>query len=221
MTFLLACPPWLHFANSLLHVWNKAGSTQRRPLMPQSRRSATSRSELRLQFKTRICLRKRTFNWTSGILRYGNAFVLNETIAQPLVIFNLYVKTVPTGNFLYENKSLTLLLHLKLPSLSFFSLCHIFCKPRNTNATFKGRESILFFCRWQRLVSTMKISVLLVFSFVLPLVGAQVPHWGPCPDPDVQPAFSLKEVQFLYECIGHSLPNYIGNDWKATTCTKN
>lgn len=28
---------------------------------------------------------------------------------------------------------------------------------------------------------------------VLPLVRAQVPHWGPCPEPSVQAAFSLKQ----------------------------
>ncbi|TNM98417.1 hypothetical protein fugu_014663 [Takifugu bimaculatus] len=39
----------------------------------------------------------------------------------------------------------------------------------------------------------MKTSVLLAFSFVLPLIRAQVPHWGPCPEPDVQPGFSLKQ----------------------------
>lgn len=63
----------------------------------------------------------------------------------------------------------------------------------------------------------MKISVLLVFSFVLPLVVAQVPHWGPCPEPEVQPEFSLKEVEAACECAEHhpnviTLPNCIGNE---------
>ncbi|XP_061550507.1 apolipoprotein D-like [Phycodurus eques] len=30
-------------------------------------------------------------------------------------------------------------------------------------------------------------------AFIVPLVRAQVPHWGPCPEPDVQPAFNLKQ----------------------------
>lgn len=101
-SFLLACPPWLHFANSLLHVWNKAGSAQRRPLMPPSRTTAKSRSELRLQSRTRICRSKRRLNWTSGIQRYGEAFVSHETIAQSLMIFKLYGKTAAAGNFLYK-----------------------------------------------------------------------------------------------------------------------
>ncbi|XP_026230855.1 apolipoprotein Da, duplicate 1 [Anabas testudineus] len=37
----------------------------------------------------------------------------------------------------------------------------------------------------------MKFSIALVF--VLPLIKAQVPHWGPCPEPAVQPAFNLKQ----------------------------
>ncbi|XP_022070775.2 apolipoprotein Da, duplicate 1 [Acanthochromis polyacanthus] len=41
----------------------------------------------------------------------------------------------------------------------------------------------------------MKISSALVFALVLPIIRAQVPHWGPCPEPAVQPAFNLK--QFL------------------------
>ncbi|XP_029309800.1 apolipoprotein Da, duplicate 1 [Cottoperca gobio] len=39
----------------------------------------------------------------------------------------------------------------------------------------------------------MKLSFVLVFAFILPLIGAQVPHWGPCPEPSVQPAFNLKQ----------------------------
>lgn len=68
----------------------------------------------------------------------------------------------------------------------------------------------------------MKTSVLLVFSFVLPLISAQVPHWGPCPEPDVQPGFSLKQVKGLFQCVGcHSritLPSSVGSKWKAKTC---
>ncbi|XP_061695638.1 apolipoprotein D-like [Syngnathoides biaculeatus] len=30
-------------------------------------------------------------------------------------------------------------------------------------------------------------------AFIVPLVRSQVPHWGPCPEPDVQPAFNLKQ----------------------------
>lgn len=37
----------------------------------------------------------------------------------------------------------------------------------------------------------------LAFAFLLPLIGAQTwaqtPHWGPCPEPAVQPAFNLKQ----------------------------
>ncbi len=47
----------------------------------------------------------------------------------------------------------------------------------------------------KRPVSTMKLSFVLVFAFILPLIRAQVPHWGPCPEPAVQPAFTLKQVQ--------------------------
>ncbi|KAM6948551.1 apolipoprotein Da, duplicate 1 [Aplochiton taeniatus] len=32
-----------------------------------------------------------------------------------------------------------------------------------------------------------------LFLFLLPIVTAQVPHWGPCPEPSVQPAFSIKK----------------------------
>lgn len=78
------------------------------------------------------------------------------------------------------------------------------------------------FCRWKRLAFTMKTSVLLVSLFVLPLISAQVPHWGPCPEPDVQPGFSLKQVQGLCRRIGcHSritLPSSVGSKWKAKTC---
>ncbi|XP_023865367.1 apolipoprotein Da, duplicate 1 [Salvelinus namaycush] len=34
---------------------------------------------------------------------------------------------------------------------------------------------------------------LLLPLLLLPLVSAQVPHWGPCPEPAVQPAFSMKK----------------------------
>lgn len=95
--------PWLHFANSLLHAWNKAGSTQRHPLMPQSRRTAISHSEPRLQFKTGICPRKRTFIWTSRLQRYGNAFVLNK---HSRWWFSIYMeKYYSAGYFLYQNVS--------------------------------------------------------------------------------------------------------------------
>ncbi|KAM9789411.1 uncharacterized protein ACB057_012040 [Neosynchiropus ocellatus] len=39
---------------------------------------------------------------------------------------------------------------------------------------------------------TMKLSLLLA-AFFLPLVRAQVPHWGPCPEPTVQTAFNLRQ----------------------------
>ncbi|KAM8838473.1 apolipoprotein Da, duplicate 1 [Synchiropus picturatus] len=38
----------------------------------------------------------------------------------------------------------------------------------------------------------MKLSLLLA-AFFLPLIRAQVPHWGPCPEPKVQTAFNLRQ----------------------------
>ncbi|XP_053740194.1 apolipoprotein Da, duplicate 1 [Synchiropus splendidus] len=38
----------------------------------------------------------------------------------------------------------------------------------------------------------MKLSLLLA-AFFLPLMRAQVPHWGPCPEPTVQTAFNLRQ----------------------------
>lgn len=123
--------------------------------------------------------RKRTFIWTSRLQRCANAFVLNE---RSLVIFNLLGKTLLVGLFYFTktSRSSSPTFHLKWP-------------PSPSSQ----RESILRFCRGKRLEPTMKISVLLAFSFLLPLIGAQVPHWGPCPEPDVQPGFSLKQVQTL------------------------
>lgn len=40
----------------------------------------------------------------------------------------------------------------------------------------------------------MMLPLALVFALTLPIIRAQVPHWGPCPEPAVQPAFSLKQV---------------------------
>lgn len=176
--------PWLHFANSLLHVWNKAGSTQRHPLIPQSHRTAILHSEPRLQFKTRICLRKRTFIWTSRLQRCVNAFVLNK---QSLVIFNLYGKILLSGWF-------------SLPKcVSHRVLTSIW---NDHPYPFHTLDQFYAFCRWKRLIFTMKTSVLMAFSFVLPLISAQVPHWGPCPEPAVQPGFSLKQVQGLCQHVG-------------------
>ncbi|XP_028328521.1 apolipoprotein Da, duplicate 1 [Gouania willdenowi] len=39
----------------------------------------------------------------------------------------------------------------------------------------------------------MKHSFVLVLVLLIPVIRAQVPHWGPCPDPAVQPAFNLKQ----------------------------
>ncbi|KAL3988709.1 apolipoprotein Da, duplicate 1 [Oreochromis niloticus] len=39
----------------------------------------------------------------------------------------------------------------------------------------------------------MKLPLALVFALTLPIIRAQVPHWGPCPEPAVQTAFSLKQ----------------------------
>lgn len=35
--------------------------------------------------------------------------------------------------------------------------------------------------------------LVLAFAFILPVVRAQVPHWGPCPEPSVQPTFNLRQ----------------------------
>ncbi|XP_056149568.1 apolipoprotein Da, duplicate 1 [Lampris incognitus] len=39
----------------------------------------------------------------------------------------------------------------------------------------------------------MNSSFTLVLPFLLPFINGQVPHWGACPEPSVQPAFSLKQ----------------------------
>ncbi|KAM8849577.1 apolipoprotein Da, duplicate 1 isoform 1-T1 [Spinachia spinachia] len=39
----------------------------------------------------------------------------------------------------------------------------------------------------------MKVVFAVVLASIVPLIGAQVPHWGPCPEPEVQPAFNLKQ----------------------------
>ena len=57
--------------------------------------------------------------------------------------------------------------------------------------------TFFFLCMFQQLtgpVFKMKLFLLLVFGLVLPVTRAQVPHWGPCPEPAVQSAFSLKQV---------------------------
>lgn len=168
--------------------------------MPQRRRTAKSRSQpARLQFKTRICWRKRAFNWTCAIQRYGNAFVFDDRTVSgefqfvcknstPRVIF--FTKT-STSHRLYSS---IWNCHHYLFSLSSLGTRTPHSKDVNQFYSFAGEK---------KLVSTMKISVLLVFLFVLPLVVAQVPHWGPCPEPEVQPEFSLKEVEAPCECAEH------------------
>ncbi|XP_028834313.1 apolipoprotein Da, duplicate 1 [Denticeps clupeoides] len=42
-------------------------------------------------------------------------------------------------------------------------------------------------------LTNMQATPALLLSVILPLVQAQIPHWGPCPDPQVQPAFNLKK----------------------------
>uniref|UniRef100_A0A8C2HVV7 Apolipoprotein D n=1 Tax=Cyprinus carpio TaxID=7962 RepID=A0A8C2HVV7_CYPCA len=37
-------------------------------------------------------------------------------------------------------------------------------------------------------------ALLVVLALFLPIINAQVPHWGPCPEPATQPAFNLKKV---------------------------
>ncbi|KAM4552418.1 apolipoprotein Da, duplicate 1 [Odontesthes bonariensis] len=39
----------------------------------------------------------------------------------------------------------------------------------------------------------MKLFFVLVFVLTIPVIRAQVPHWGPCPEPSVQPNFNLKQ----------------------------
>lgn len=189
-------------------------------------RTAKSRVELRLQFNTRICLRRRTFNWTSGSQRYENALVLNETIAHLLVHVNLYVKTVLCCSFSLQKyrRDFTPPFEIAIIIFLFPSVASFASRGTPTPHSKDGNQ-FFFFCSWQRLVSTMKTSVLLLFPFVLPLIGAQVPHWGPCPEPNVQPGFSLKEVRALCKCVGRpsniiTLPNSMVNEWKTTTCTK-
>lgn len=41
----------------------------------------------------------------------------------------------------------------------------------------------------------MKLSVALALACILSLTTAQVPHWGPCPEPAVQPGFNLRQVK--------------------------
>uniref|UniRef100_A0A8C1D0K3 Apolipoprotein D n=1 Tax=Cyprinus carpio carpio TaxID=630221 RepID=A0A8C1D0K3_CYPCA len=36
-------------------------------------------------------------------------------------------------------------------------------------------------------------ALLVVLALFLPIINAQVPHWGPCPEPATQPAFNLKK----------------------------
>ncbi|XP_061879795.1 apolipoprotein Da, duplicate 1 [Entelurus aequoreus] len=48
---------------------------------------------------------------------------------------------------------------------------------------------------------TMAISLMLV-AFIVPLVGAQVPHWGSCPEPDVQASFDVKPFMGRWFEIG-------------------
>ncbi|XP_036072384.1 apolipoprotein Da, duplicate 1 isoform X3 [Oryzias melastigma] len=42
-------------------------------------------------------------------------------------------------------------------------------------------------------IRNMEFLHVVVFVLLSALVGAQVPHWGPCPEPEVQQAFSLKQ----------------------------
>ncbi|XP_067110098.1 apolipoprotein Da, duplicate 1 [Osmerus mordax] len=42
-------------------------------------------------------------------------------------------------------------------------------------------------------LGNMRLSFTLVLPLLLPLISAQVPHWGPCPEPAVQASFSIKK----------------------------
>lgn len=89
ITFLLECPPWLHFTNSSLHVWNKAGDTQRHhwwhtvAALQNLAESNVSNSN------TRTCLRERTYIWPTGPQRWGNIFCnVYKTFLWGLIPFN-------------------------------------------------------------------------------------------------------------------------------------
>lgn len=41
----------------------------------------------------------------------------------------------------------------------------------------------------------MRMFLASIFLLILPIIRAQVPHWGPCPEPEVQPAFTLRQVK--------------------------
>lgn len=51
----------------------------------------------------------------------------------------------------------------------------------------------------------MMLPLALVFALTLPIIRAQVPHWGPCPEPAVQPAFSLKQVPVTVQTVQNTL----------------
>lgn len=51
----------------------------------------------------------------------------------------------------------------------------------------------------------MKLPLALVFALTLPIIRAQVPHWGPCPEPAVQPPVSLKQVPVTMQTVQNML----------------
>lgn len=53
---------------------------------------------------------------------------------------------------------------------------------------------IFTFLNSKDLSKKMKPFLVGLLALVLPFTNAQVPHWGPCPEPATQPAFNLKKV---------------------------
>ncbi|KAL7879346.1 hypothetical protein SRHO_G00016000 [Serrasalmus rhombeus] len=41
-------------------------------------------------------------------------------------------------------------------------------------------------------VAKMQVCLVVILPLLWPLINAQVPHWGPCPEPVTQPAFNFK-----------------------------
>lgn len=132
ITCQLACPPWLHFANSLLHVRNKAGSTQRRPLMPQEpqRRNISQRPTSPIQnqdLEGREPLSERPgFRGVPMLLFYTAVAGHFQFVGG---------KCYPWGYFLHQKP--------RQPSSPTF---HLKWPPSPSSQ----RESILRFCRWKK-----------------------------------------------------------------------
>ncbi len=203
MTFLLVCPPWLHFANSLLHVLNKAGSTQRHPLMTQSQSTANSqRATSWIQTPGFVRGRERISEPSHRGKKSGKGkqFNLNDMylivlrengLISELLLWKLTFFAVTSVYFFFLVSDLV---NVALSYLHTLQLMFLICDlPFSDLCVFRLKN----FFRKQSHISTMKFSSVLVFAFILPFIRAQVPHWGPCPEPAVQPAFNLRQVRQL------------------------